>query len=180
MTMRKISNPDTFRSNIREKLAEIIPDKKYCKNLEIGVYNYSLKEANMRKVIIQEMPINPIFYGKMSVLLQELIELRKKHSLDYEKYLKEIESLAKQINPENRKNLYPPAIDTVTKQSLFDLLQDETKTLALESDISVSIEENWTGNIIKERKVRYAINEHIKDEETVDKIMDMLRYQDMY
>ena len=137
-------------------------------------------EANMRKVIIQEMPINPIFYGKMSVLLQELIELRKKHSLDYEKYLKEIESLAKQINPENRKNLYPPAIDTVTKQSLFDLLQDETKTLALESDISVSIEENWTGNIIKERKVRYAINEHIKDEETVDKIMDMLRYQDMY
>jgi type I restriction enzyme R subunit len=137
-------------------------------------------EANMRKVIIQEMPINPIFYGKMSVLLQELIELRKKHSLDYEKYLKEIESLAKQINPENRKNLYPPEIDTVTKQSLFDLLQDETKTLALESDISVSIEENWTGNIIKERKVRYAINEHIKDEETVDKIMDMLRYQDMY
>ena len=51
MTMRKISNPDTFRSNIREKLAEIIPDKKYCKNLEIGVYNYSLKEANMRKVV---------------------------------------------------------------------------------------------------------------------------------
>ena len=51
MTMRKISNPDTFRSNIREKLGEIIPDKKYCKNLEIGVYNYSLKEANMRKVV---------------------------------------------------------------------------------------------------------------------------------
>ena len=45
MTMRKISNPDTFRSNIREKLGEIIPDKKYCKNLEIGVYNYSLKDG---------------------------------------------------------------------------------------------------------------------------------------
>ena len=136
-------------------------------------------EANMRKVIIQEMPINPIFYGKMSVLLQELIEQRKNQSLEYEKYLKKIESLAKQVNPENRKNLYPPAIDTVTKQSLYDLLKDETRTLALESDITASIEENWKGNIIKERKVRYAITEHIKDQETIEQIMEMLKNQDI-
>ena len=49
--MRKITNPDTFRSNIREKLGTLISNKKYCKNLEIGIYNYSLKEANMRKVV---------------------------------------------------------------------------------------------------------------------------------
>ena len=34
-------------------------------------------EANMRKVITQEMPINPVYYEKMSVLLQELIKQRK-------------------------------------------------------------------------------------------------------
>ena len=51
MTMRKIANPDLFRENIRIRLEEFISDKKYCKNLEIGIYNYSLKESVLRKVV---------------------------------------------------------------------------------------------------------------------------------
>jgi DNA-directed RNA polymerase subunit M/transcription elongation factor TFIIS len=50
-TMRKIANPESFRSNIRTKLNELIEDEKYCKNLEIGIYNYSLKESVTRKVV---------------------------------------------------------------------------------------------------------------------------------
>jgi len=49
--MRKINNPDTFRANIRDKLNLIIKDDKYSKNLEIGIYNYSLKEATNLKVV---------------------------------------------------------------------------------------------------------------------------------
>jgi DNA-directed RNA polymerase subunit M/transcription elongation factor TFIIS len=51
MTMRKITDPELFRNNIRNKLETIIPDVKYCKNLEIGIYNYSLKESVLRKVV---------------------------------------------------------------------------------------------------------------------------------
>ena len=49
--MRTIKSPEEFRSNIRIKLQAFIPDTKSAKNLEIGVYNYALKEATNRKVV---------------------------------------------------------------------------------------------------------------------------------
>ncbi len=55
-------------------------------------------EANMRKVIIQEMPINPAYYERMSTLLTELIRLRKEGAISYEEFLKEYEELAKNLD----------------------------------------------------------------------------------
>ena len=49
--MRTIKSPEEFRSNIRTKLQAFIPYTKNAKNLEIGVYNYALKEATNRKVV---------------------------------------------------------------------------------------------------------------------------------
>ena len=49
--MRIINDPDTFRNNIRLKLNQFIKNDKYSKNLEKGIYNYSLKEATNRKVV---------------------------------------------------------------------------------------------------------------------------------
>lgn len=47
----KITNPETFRKNIRQKIQEIIEDEKNAINLEKGIYNYSIKEASARKII---------------------------------------------------------------------------------------------------------------------------------
>jgi type I restriction enzyme R subunit len=137
-------------------------------------------EANIRKVIIQEMPINPKFYEKMSILLHDLIVQRKNDAIAYEEYLKEIEQLVRQLKPENRKNSYPASIDTEPKQALFDLIRDEAKVLALESDIYNSMEEQWVGNTIKERKVRYAIKSHIEDPEQVETILEIVKNQREY
>ena len=49
--MYKISNSDNFRSNIRTKLVPIIGDDNLCTNLEKGVFNYAIKEANSKKII---------------------------------------------------------------------------------------------------------------------------------
>uniref|UniRef100_A0A6C0B8R5 TFIIS-type domain-containing protein n=1 Tax=viral metagenome TaxID=1070528 RepID=A0A6C0B8R5_9ZZZZ len=49
--MQTISNPDTFRSNIRDKIIPILGDEKISSNLEIAIYNYAIKEANSRKII---------------------------------------------------------------------------------------------------------------------------------
>ena len=49
--MRKIDNPEVFRKNIRAKLQQLLDSEKKANNLEIGIYNYSLKEANDRKVV---------------------------------------------------------------------------------------------------------------------------------
>ena len=49
--MYKISNSDNFRNNIRTKLVPIIGDDNLCTNLEKGVFNYAIKEANSKKII---------------------------------------------------------------------------------------------------------------------------------
>ena len=49
--MHKISNPESFRKNIVDKIGEILEDEKKSINLEKGVFNYALKEANNRKII---------------------------------------------------------------------------------------------------------------------------------
>lgn len=55
MSLRKIENPDTFRSNIRQKLTIFFEEcdnkEKLAINLEKGVHNWALKEANNRKVV---------------------------------------------------------------------------------------------------------------------------------
>jgi len=49
--MRTIANPETFRCNIRIKLQIYLPDESICNNLEKGVYNYCIKEANDRQIV---------------------------------------------------------------------------------------------------------------------------------
>lgn len=49
--MYKISNSENFRNNIRTKLIPIIGDDNLCTNLEKGVFNYAIKEANSKKII---------------------------------------------------------------------------------------------------------------------------------
>ena len=51
MLVKNIQNPDKFRSLIREKLHEKLHNEKHALNLEIGILNWALKEANVRRVI---------------------------------------------------------------------------------------------------------------------------------
>jgi transcription elongation factor S-II len=48
---RKITNPDSFRENIRKKFAFILQDNTISINLEKGVFNYTIKESNTRKIV---------------------------------------------------------------------------------------------------------------------------------
>ncbi len=51
MSIRKIENADTFRANIRKKLDEILENEKNSSNLEKGIFNYTLKESEHRKIV---------------------------------------------------------------------------------------------------------------------------------
>jgi type I restriction enzyme R subunit len=46
-------------------------------------------ENNVRRLIIDEQPINPKYYEKMSQLLDALIAQRRQAALDYQKYLQQ-------------------------------------------------------------------------------------------
>ena len=51
MSSRKIENPELFRCNIRKKLDEKLNNEKNSSNLEKGIFNYALKEADQRKIV---------------------------------------------------------------------------------------------------------------------------------
>jgi transcription elongation factor S-II len=50
-SLRKVENPEQFRSNIRTKLDEVLKNEKNTINLEKGIFNFALNEAKNRKVV---------------------------------------------------------------------------------------------------------------------------------
>ena len=51
MPALKINNPETFRVNIRQKLNTILHNERNSSNLEKGIFNYTLKEADRHKIV---------------------------------------------------------------------------------------------------------------------------------
>jgi transcription elongation factor S-II len=49
--MTRITNPQVFRQNIKQKLTEKITKEKTATNLERAIFNYAIKEASQRKII---------------------------------------------------------------------------------------------------------------------------------
>lgn len=49
--MQKVSEPETFRNNIRKSIENYCHNEKKSKYLEIGIYNYTINEAKNRKIV---------------------------------------------------------------------------------------------------------------------------------
>jgi len=49
--MLKLQHPEIFRENIRTKLKTFLPTDNHAINLEKGVFNYTIQEANFRKIV---------------------------------------------------------------------------------------------------------------------------------
>src|SRR3989304_5793181 len=69
-------------------------------------------ENNVRRLIIDEQPINPKYYDKMSELLDALIRQRRKEALDYQDYLRRIVELTREITSPEASGAYPATMDT--------------------------------------------------------------------
>src|SRR5207248_8687007 len=72
-------------------------------------------ENNVRKLIIDESPINPKYYEKMSELLDALIKQRRQEALKYEEYLSRIVELTKKAKNPATGGFYPGALNTPAK-----------------------------------------------------------------
>jgi type I restriction enzyme, R subunit len=137
-------------------------------------------ENNLRKVIIEEAPTNPLYYEKMSVLLDELIKHRKEATKAYEEYLKEIIELTKKIKQPSSTSYYPVSLNTAAKRNLYDNLgKNEQLAIELDQRILTTKKDNWRGHSIKEKEVLNAINQvmkqhNIHDIEEVKRIFEIV------
>jgi type I restriction enzyme R subunit len=140
-------------------------------------------EANVRSVIIQELPINPMYYERMSILLEELVERRKQGAIAYEAFLKEIEAIAKQVKPVRPGDNYPASLDNPAKKAFYDNLgSNEQLANELYHEIDAKRPDGYIGNHMKERLVRNIIRQVLKkygieDESEVARIYDLTTQQ---
>jgi type I restriction enzyme R subunit len=138
-------------------------------------------ENNLRKVIIDQQPTNPKYFGEMSTLLDELIQARKAVSQNYGNYLKKIVELTKQVAQSTTSSQYPPSLSSPAKRALYDNLeQNEALALAIDKEICTTKKDGWRGRKIKEREVRNAIKKHINSTDKLDMIFDIVKNQDEY
>lgn len=138
-------------------------------------------ENNVRKLIIDEKPINPKYYEKMSELLDALIAQRKTEAIDYEAYLAKIVELTKQAKSPETTTSYPAVVNTAAKRALYDNLgEDESLALAIDAAIRSTKKDAWRGNKFKEKEVRNAIKAHISAPELLGIIFDLVRNQNEY
>jgi len=139
-------------------------------------------ENNVRKLIIDEQPINPKYYERMSQLLDALILQRKQQAIDYKKYLEKIIELTKLAKNPNAGGKYPKTLNTTALRALYDNLgKDEPLAVAVNDAVNDSAEANWRDNTFKVKKVRYAIKRVLKnDDELTDQVLNLVKKQNDY
>ncbi|MCA9506581.1 MAG: hypothetical protein KC616_26075, partial [Myxococcales bacterium] len=160
-------------------------------------------ENNVRRLIIDEMAVNPRYYEKMSELLDALIAQRRQEALDYQAYLRRIVDLTKRVSKPEQQTAYPAAITSGVLRALYDNLETsvpdtirdhapgyleegnpvdrEELALAVDREIRAVKKSGWRGNRFKEREVRNAIQATLGDDEAlVDRIFEIVKAQRDY
>jgi len=138
-------------------------------------------ENNVRKLIIDEHPINPKYYDEMSALLQALIEQRRQETISYQEYLNRIVALTRKVKDPWRGS-YPQPINTKSLQALYDNL-DKDAMLAEIVNIAVkeSMQDGWRDNAIKVKKVKNAIKAALGQQAArTDDILELVKKQHDY
>ena len=160
-------------------------------------------ENNVRRIIIDEMAVNPRYYEKMSELLDVLIRQRRQDAMDYKAYLAKVVALTKRVHRPETEASYPRTIHTAALRALFDNLEDprspltldppasyddtppadtrEAMALALDRAIRGVKKADWRGNRFKEIEVRNAIQSVLDgDEDLVARMFEIVKAQRDY
>ncbi|MFP3980369.1 MAG: type I restriction endonuclease subunit R [Desulfobacterales bacterium] len=161
-------------------------------------------ENNVRRLIIDEMAVNPRYYEKLSQLLDALIRQRRQQAIEYKEYLKQIVELTKKAsNPGRDGSTYPETINTPALQALYDNLDEiqpaaikdaeagygslsydysrEAMAVALDETIRRVKKADWRGNKFKEREIYRAIKSVLAENQgIVDRIFEIVKNQRDY
>ncbi len=156
-------------------------------------------ENNVRRLIIDQVAVNPKYFDDMSKLLDALIKQRKKEAIDYQTYLDKIVAFTKQVNNYELMSSYPASINSSACRSLYDNLKDvsglekflrstgyeldkctdvaEFAARAVDDAIRDIKKDNWRGSKIKQLEVHNAIRDVLVDDTLVAHIFEIAKAQ---
>ncbi|MFM9400949.1 type I restriction endonuclease subunit R [Myroides odoratimimus] len=124
--------------------------------------------------IVEKHLLDPKYFEKMSQLLFELIEQRKKGALQYKEYLAKAAELIKKVKS-GKSDDTPSTIKTIGMRAIYNYLDNnEDLTIACEIAIQNSKKEGFRENIQKQNEIKEAIYEVIKDEIRTEEIYQLV------
>ncbi|MET9841341.1 type I restriction endonuclease subunit R [Streptomyces virginiae] len=137
---------------------------------------------NMRMVIIDERPMNPKYYDKMSELLDAILEERRKNALDYKEYLAKLLKHASKLGKGESDTKYPEWADNGARRALIDFFGQSPELAAVvDTTILHTKPDSWVGNAMKEKKVRRALAQALTaDFDRLDELLELLKARREY
>lgn len=139
-------------------------------------------ENNLQREITEKNPTNPEYYERMSELLEELIQQRRKKAIAYQDYLEQIRKLTEQVLQPTSTSDYPDSMDTKGKRAIFDNFgKDETLAQLADETIRTKKYANWVGQRMRERALRFELSEALVDYEIdVNALLELVKQQEEY
>ncbi|MGA5413288.1 type I restriction endonuclease subunit R [Streptomyces pseudogriseolus] len=137
---------------------------------------------NMRKLIIDERPMNPKYYDKMSELLDAILEERRQGALNYKDYLSQLLEHASKLGKGESDTKYPEWADNGARRALIDFF-DQAPEMAAVVDTTIlhTKPDSWVGNLIKEKKVRRALAQALPaDFDRLDELLELVKARHEY
>ncbi|MDB5955924.1 HsdR family type I site-specific deoxyribonuclease [Ramlibacter sp.] len=116
-------------------------------------------ENNVRRLIVNESPVDPAYYDKMSKLLDALIEQRRKGVVSYKEYLEKIAALTVQATqPGGGPGGYPAQVTSAAQRALYNNLgQNAALAMKVDAAVKASLQAGWRESAMKTKRVRLAI-----------------------
>ena len=160
-------------------------------------------ENNVRRLIVDEMAVNPKYYEKMSAVLDALIKQRREEAIEYEAYLTKVIELAEQVKRGEGGGSYPTSINTRPLRAIYDNLpaelleqkvaepdtEPEPKTgdprevaaMAVDRAVRRARMADWRGHPIKEKRIGRAIRDALGPFEAYTlRIFEIVKAQSEY
>lgn len=159
-------------------------------------------ENNVRRKIIKEHLNDPAFYENMSALLDEIIAARKAKALEYEAFLKKIAELAKHVQ-EGKSEEMPSELNTPGRRAIYNNIRLDVKpagafrepvepyssgskrdvletAIRIDEAIKRVRPDDWRGVQARERVIKQAMYEVLKNETEVERIFQIIKAQTEY
>lgn len=147
-------------------------------------------ENNLKHEIVKKMSSNEVYYGKLSEMLEDVIEQRKIAAMSYEEYLRQVVELAQAILHPEEDDTYPEGIrESAARRAIYDYLEyDFELTIGVDKAILISVTPDWRTHFQRGQKVRLSIYNTLisaaiaeaKANEQTEDIFDIAKRQEEY
>ena len=139
-------------------------------------------ENNIRKKVVERIIINPAYYAKMSEVLEQLIQDRRKGVIAYKELIAKYLDLARNVTkPEGNTN-YPESVrNSGAMRALYDNCgENEELAVKLYQAVLKAKLDGFRNNPVKENKIKRALFLILQDDNEVERIYRIIVEQEEY